>query len=108
MDRPPKSRREFLGEQPDTNCFPDRYAPIPPNGRRCDFSGLGHARLYQLLNGPARPFVRVASLREPGAKRGTRLFHVGDLLNYLDRLAAEQAGDSKDQSSADVQTGGGQ
>jgi hypothetical protein len=35
--------------------------------------------------------VRVVSLREEGAKRGTTLFHVGDLMRYLDKLAEEQA-----------------
>jgi hypothetical protein len=74
--------------------FPDRYAKIPANGQFCEYSGLGHSRLYQLLNGPAKNFVRVASLREPGAKRGTRLFHVGDLLRFLNRLAEEQRGES--------------
>lgn len=70
--------------------YPNRYAPIVPNGEKCQFTGLGHARLYQLLNGPARKHVRVASLREPGKTRGTRLFHVGDLLRFLDKLASEQ------------------
>jgi hypothetical protein len=74
--------------------YPDRYAQFPANGRRCEFSGLGHGRFYQLLDGPAKDHVRVASLKEPGKKRGTRLFHVGDLLRYLDGLAAAQAADS--------------
>jgi hypothetical protein len=82
--------------EPGAGRFLDRYSPIPANGKKCEFTGLGHARLYQLLNGPAKDFVRVASLREPGKKRGTRLFHVGDLLAYLDRLAAEQAAEFVD------------
>lgn len=86
------------GSRSGSDTFPDRYAPIPPNGKKCEFTGLGHARLYQLLNGPAKAFVRVASLREPDAKRGTRLFHVGDLLNYFNRLAVEQAADSAETS----------
>jgi hypothetical protein len=50
----------------------DRYTPIPPNGRRCEFTGLKHAKLYHLLQagGPVRKKVRVANLRKPGAKRG--------------------------------------
>lgn len=83
------SRRQHLAETP----LPDKYSPVPPNGKRCEFCGLGHSRLYQLLDGPAKPFVRVASLRQPGKKRGTRLFHVGDLLRYLDGLAVDQAAD---------------
>lgn len=69
--------------------YPNRYATIPPNGRRCEFTGLGHAKLYQILgaDGIARPKVRVANLRMPGAARGQTLFHVGDLLRFLDELA---------------------
>ena len=70
---------------------PNRYATIPPNGRRCEFTGLGHAKLYQILgpNGVARRHVRVANLRTPGAARGQTLFHVGDMLRFLDDLAQQ-------------------
>lgn len=69
--------------------YPNRYATIPPNGRRCEFTGLGHAKLYQILgvDGIARRKVRVANLRMPGAARGQTLFHVGDMLRFLDELA---------------------
>jgi hypothetical protein len=69
--------------------YPNRYVPIPPNGRRCEWTGLGHAKLYHILsvNGMARPKVRVANLRSPGTKRGQTLFHVGDMLRFLDELA---------------------
>lgn len=72
---------------------PDRYTPIPANGLRCEFTGLRHAKLYPLLSasGPVRKKVRVANLRTPGAKRWETLFHVGDMLRYLDELAGEQA-----------------
>ena len=71
--------------------YPNCYTLIPPNGRRCDHTGLGHAKLYQILgqNGVARGHVRVANLRTPGATRGQTLFHVGDMLRFLDRLARE-------------------
>ena len=71
--------------------YPNRYATIPPNGRRCEFTGLGHAKLYQILglNGVARRYVRVANLRTPGAARGQTLFLVGDMLRFLDGLAQE-------------------
>jgi hypothetical protein len=70
--------------------YPNRYATIPPNGRRCEFTGLGHAKLYQILgvDGIARRKVRVANLRMPGAARGQTLFHVGDMLRFLDELAS--------------------
>jgi hypothetical protein len=69
--------------------YPNRYATIPPNGRRCEFTGLGHAKLYHILSteGIARRQVRVANLRTPGAARGQTLFHVGDMLRFLDELA---------------------
>lgn len=74
--------------------YPNRYATIPPNGRRCEFTGLGHAKLYQILSpeGIARRKVRVANLRMPGAARGQTLFHVGDMLRYLDELASVSNG----------------
>ena len=69
----------------------ERWSPIPPNGQRCQFTGLKHAKLYQVLgsNGVARQHMRVANLRTPGATRGQTLFHVGDMLRFLDRLAQE-------------------
>jgi hypothetical protein len=73
--------------------YPNRYVPIPPNGRRCEWTGLGHAKLYHILSvtGMARRKVRVANLRAPGTKRGQTLFHVGDMLQFLDTLSREQA-----------------
>lgn len=73
------------------DCYPEIFRPIPPNGRRCEFTGLGHARLYQLLKGQAKRHVKTVSLKEPGKTRGTRLFHVGDMLRFLDSLAEAQA-----------------
>jgi hypothetical protein len=72
----------------------DRWTPIPPNGRCCQFTGLKHARLYRLLadGGLAREHVRIVNLRTPGAKRGQTLFHVGDMLEFLDSLATKQGG----------------
>ena len=72
----------------------DRWSPIPPNGRSCQFTGLKHAKLYHLLatGGLARKHVRVVNLRTPGAKRGQTLYHVGDMLQFLDTLAREQCG----------------
>lgn len=68
------------------------FRPLPANGQRCEFTGLGHTRLYRLLCNPgdARTHVRVASLRKPGQTRAKRLYHVGDLVAYLSRLADEQ------------------
>lgn len=88
-------------EEPEaraTEEYPNRYVTIPPNGRRCEWTGLGHAKLYHILSptGIARPKVRVANLRTPGTKRGQTLFHVGDMLRFLDELAQDsRPADSK-------------
>lgn len=76
---------------PEREEYPNRYAPIPPKGKRCEFTGLGHAKLYTVLSAsrPVRKKVRVANLRTPGASRGQTLFHVGDMLRYLDELALQ-------------------
>jgi hypothetical protein len=62
---------------------------IPANGQSCPYTGLKHARLYKLLgeNGAAREFVRVVNRKT--------LFHVGDMLRFLDNLALEQGTGSK-------------
>ena len=86
--------KTFVIEEPSaaTAKESDRWTPIAPNGQTCQFTGLKHAKLYHLLGpgGLARAHVRVVNLRTPGAKRGQTLFHVGDMLQFLERLAAEQ------------------
>jgi len=76
--------------------YPNRYTTIPPNGRRCEFTGLKHAKLYHILGqgGIARRKVRVANLRMPGTARGQTMFHVGDMLRFLDELANATIGGS--------------
>ena len=70
----------------------DAYHAIVPNGQRCPVTGLKHGKLYELLSkeGAARGVVRVAHLVGPGSKRGITLFHVGDMLDFLDGLASER------------------
>jgi len=91
--------RTFVIEEPITAASQsmDRWTPIPPNGQRCQFTGLKHAKCYQLLapDGLARKHVRVVNLRTPGTKRGQTLFHVGDMFQFLDTLAREQRGEGK-------------
>src|SRR5947209_4842369 len=78
--------RNKAGEYPDTWC------EIPPNGKTCPHTGLKHAKLYSLFakGGLARQHVRVANLRNPGAKQGKTIFHLGDFMQFLDELAAQQ------------------
>ena len=82
--------------------YPNRYAKIPANGKRCEFTGLGHAKLYQVLgpDGVARGKVRVANVRMPGAARGQTLFHVGDMLRFLDDLAQNSMGECESQEES--------
>ena len=86
--------KTFVIEEPSAAASQpvDRWSPIPPNGQRCQFTGLKHAKLYHLLSGDGhvRKRVRVVNLRTPGATRGQTLFHVGDMLQYLNELAREQ------------------
>ena len=73
----------------DDACrYPMRYVPVPPNGKVCPVTGLKHAYLYRLLrHGEAAKHVRIAHLKEPGCSRGRMLFHAGDMLRWLDRVA---------------------
>ena len=69
--------------------YPNRYTAIPVNGEVCGVTGLKHSKLYTLLSkgGEAHGKVRVANLRGAGANRGKTLFHVGDMLRFLDEKA---------------------
>ena len=86
-----------IEEDASAEGYPNSYAPIPANGQSCPHTGLKHAHLYKLLaeKGAAREFVRVVNLRDPKARHGKTLFHVGDILRFLDRLALEQGTGSK-------------
>ncbi len=72
--------------------YPNAYIAIPPNGKACAITGLKHAHLYKLLTGKgkARDYVRVVNLKVPGANKGKTLFHSGDMLRFLDKLALDQ------------------
>jgi hypothetical protein len=86
--------------EPGTN----RFIPIVPNGRVCPITSLKHAALYRLLvHGPARRHVRVCNLRQPGQIRAQTLFHVGDMLAYLSRLAERQRAQNYEVETADME-----
>lgn len=91
---------EIPNQEPEADSvhdYPNCYAAIPVNGKICERTGLKHAQLYKVLtgSGAARPFVRVANLKLPGASKGKTLFHVGDMLRFLDHLADEQGAGTK-------------
>lgn len=80
----------------------NRFIPIVPNGQLCPITGLKHASLYrQLVHGPARKHVRVCNLKLPGQVRAQTLFHVGDMLTYLSRLAEAQRPEFADEQAAE-------
>jgi hypothetical protein len=87
-----QTTRIDIEEDASAGEYPNSYAPIPANGQSCPHTGLKHAHLYKLLGdkGSAREFVRVVNLRDPNARHGKTLFHVGDMLRFLDRIALEQ------------------
>ena len=45
------------------------------------YTGLSRAKLYQ---GAADGHFRSVSIREPGQTKGTRLFHLGSILRYIE------------------------
>lgn len=73
--------------------YPNAYVALPPNRPHvsCPHTGLRHAHLSKLLKpgGLAAGQVRVVHLREPGARHGKTLFHLGDMLRWLDHLASK-------------------
>ena len=80
---------------PHPQAYPQAYAALPLNTKNafCPHTGLRHAHLAKLLKpgGLAAGYVRVVALKEPGARHGKTLFHVGDMLRWLDYLASVQA-----------------
>jgi len=66
-----------------------RWTKPPANGQQCPYSGLRRTSTYRLIN-RSDGAIHSVSLKQPGTKRGNRLFSVPDLLAYLDRLAVSQ------------------
>jgi hypothetical protein len=84
-----------VDDAPKGHKYPNAYAALPKNSKEvtCPHTGLHHAHLAKLLKpgGLAAGHVRVIALREPGARHSKTLFHVGDMLKWLDGLAAKQS-----------------
>lgn len=47
------------------------------------FSGFSRAKLYQLA---AEGRIKTKSIHDPGKERGTRLFHLGSILELIDSV----------------------
>ena len=68
-------------------------APLPvwiraPRGGEVDhYCGLARAKLYELAS---RGLIKSVSLAERGQNRGTRLFNLQSILDYIDTKQVEQ------------------
>lgn len=64
---------------------------IPPE--RCPWTGLTRNQFYEIfeLRENGRPLIKSVSFREDDEAHGARLYNVGSVLRYLDRLAEQQA-----------------
>lgn len=65
------------------------WTRLPKPGTRCQFSGLARTTLIEAID---RGEFRAITLRQPGATRGIRLFHLPGLFAWLARLDADQNG----------------
>ena len=70
------------------------FIRLPKPGERCAWTGLSRGSLNDLILGPD-PKVKSLVLARPGAKRGVRLISLCSLLDYLERLMADQALDAE-------------
>jgi hypothetical protein len=78
------------GFDPVTATIPTpEWVRLPKPGARCTYSGLARTTLLELIE---RGEFRAITLRQPGATRGIRLFHLPGLFAWLARLDAEQNG----------------
>ena len=65
--------------------YPAKWIRLPVRGH-CPYTGLSRAAYYQLITANK---IRTASLRRPGALRGTRLVWLPSIMSYLDRFATD-------------------
>ncbi len=65
--------------------YPAKWIRLPVRGH-CPHTGLSRAAYYQLITANK---IRTASLRRPGALRGTRLVWLPSIMSYLDRFATD-------------------
>lgn len=74
-------------KSPDLSKYPDRWIKAPTRGR-CPECGFTRPALYELA---AAGKIKTASIRKPGALRGSRLFHLGSIFAFLDLEAEKTA-----------------
>lgn len=67
----------------DDGKYAAKWIRLPVRGH-CPHTGLSRAAYYELIQANK---IRTASLRRPGALRGTRLVWLPSIMAYLDRFA---------------------
>lgn len=58
----------------------------PPKSGSEFYSGLSRAKLYELA---AKGLIRSVSLRESGQQKGTRLFHLQSIIDFIEQEEAK-------------------
>lgn len=76
-----------MTDQMIQSTFP--WAYMPADCEKCPHTGFSRATIYRLLR-RSNGRIKTVNLKEDGSEKGRRLFHVGSLFSYLDRLAAAQ------------------
>jgi len=77
------------------NIVSSGWIRVPPNGKHCTFTGLGHSMFYALIE-RAGKHIEVADLRLPSETRAARLVEKASLHRFLVALAEGQAGGIED------------
>lgn len=57
------------------------------------FTGIGRSKLYELAG---KGLIRSVSIRQPGQVRGTRLFNLQSVLDYVNSCEVSPAGEEAD------------
>ena len=89
----PKGRSEnaHFGEPTNQNAADETlYIRLPKPGERCAITGLGRAKLNELIlpnpRNKRRPPVESVSLKQPGQAKGVRLIVRKSLLDYCEKF----------------------
>jgi hypothetical protein len=68
----------------DTLTTQPKWIRAPKSGTE-HWTGLNRSKLYELAG---KGLIKSISLREPGQKRGTRLFHLESIFDLYERMEA--------------------
>jgi hypothetical protein len=82
---PPHLKRWFV----ESSLHDAEFLRLPAPRGRCRLSGLSRSSLVELAQRGAIEMIRI---RKPGSTRGICLIKKSSLLNYLNSLPAERAG----------------